>query len=141
MRSLPVVGLLERSKLSVGEVRLSEAAVRVPAAVPLSAPGERMLPAAVVREPPMVPVPVRVAFAATVTGEVPKVPNKRERAGVDVGGSAVGAVAGEGEGAGAGFGEGGGTLYQPLVMLPAKVVEVIEGSDGVGGECGGAVRS
>jgi hypothetical protein len=82
-----------------------------------------MAPAAVVREPPMVPVPERVAFAATVTGEVPKVPSRasepvlmavapewvlfpvRVRVPVPV---LVRAVA----------------ACPPLVILPAKVVEV-----------------
>jgi hypothetical protein len=75
MRSLPEVGLLERSKRRVGEVRASEAAVRVPGEFPRSAPGARIAPEAVVREPPMVPVPLSVALAATLTGELPKVPN------------------------------------------------------------------
>ena len=55
---------------------MSDAALREPGELPLSAPGERMDPAAAVRDPPMVPVPESLAFAAMVTGDVPKVPNR-----------------------------------------------------------------
>ena len=73
-RSFPEAGLLERSKCSDGFVREIEAAVRVPAALPSFAPGAMMAPAAVVTEPPSVPLPVRDALAAMETGVVPSVP-------------------------------------------------------------------